>query len=49
MRRRALLRLLPAGSQKIITTTTLDWARDEPQAGLIYEVEAASVSLRSFQ
>ena len=48
MRRRALLRLLPAGSQKIITTTTLDWARDEPQSGLIYEVEAASVSLRSF-
>jgi DNA replication and repair protein RecF len=43
MRRRALLRLLPAGSQKIITTTTLDWARDEPLMGLIYEVEAAAV------
>lgn len=42
-RRRALLRLLPSGTQKIMTTTTLDWARDEPLTGLVYEVEAASV------
>jgi DNA replication and repair protein RecF len=49
LRRRALLRLLPTGSQKIITTTTLDWARDEPLAGLIYDVEAAAASARSSQ
>lgn len=44
-RRRALLRLLPAGAQKIITTTTLDWAREEPPQGLLYTVEAAAVTL----
>lgn len=46
-RRRALLRLLPAGTQKIITTTTLDWAGDETLAGLVYEVASAQVQARS--
>jgi len=46
-RRRALLRLLPAGTQKIITTTTLDWARDELIAGFVYEVDNAAVRLVS--
>ncbi len=46
-RRRALLRLLPPGTQKIITTTTLDWACEESVNGLVYLVEAASVRLRS--
>lgn len=45
-RRRALLRLLPAGTQKIITTTTLDWARDEKLHGLVYEVLAAQVHVK---
>jgi len=45
-RRRALLRLLPAGTQKIITTTTLDWARDEKLGGLVYEVLAAQVHVK---
>ena len=43
-RRRALLSLLPAGTQKIITTTTLDWARDEVLVGTVYQVEGATVS-----
>jgi DNA replication and repair protein RecF len=42
-RRRALLSLLPAGTQKIITTTTLDWASDESLAGMVYQVEAAAI------
>ena len=42
-RRRALLGLLPPGTQKIITTTTLDWARDEVVGGMVYGVEAATV------
>ena len=42
-RRRALLRLLPAGTQKIITTTTLDWTSEEPVHGLVYQVEAGAV------
>ena len=45
-RRRALLSLLPAGTQKIITTTNLDWARDEVLVGTVYEVEGAAVSER---
>jgi len=43
-RRRALLSLLPPGTQKIITTTTLDWARDEALVGTVYQVEAGVVS-----
>jgi len=46
-RRRALLRLLPAGTQKIVTTTTLDWARAEGVQGLLYRVEAAAVAKSS--
>jgi DNA replication and repair protein RecF len=42
-RRRALLRLLPPGTQKIITTTTLDWAEGEVLSGRIYQVENAEV------
>jgi DNA replication and repair protein RecF len=42
-RRRALLRLLPAGTQKVITTTHLDWARGEVMPGRVYEVEGARV------
>ncbi len=43
LRRRALLRLLPPGTQKIMTTTSLEWAGEEPPSGLIYQVEAAAV------
>ena len=42
-RRRALLRLLPAGTQKVITTTHLDWAQGELIPGLVYQVEGARV------
>jgi DNA replication and repair protein RecF len=42
-RRRALLGLLPPGTQKIITTTTLDWAKDEKLSGMVYGVEAGVV------
>ncbi len=44
-RRRALLRLLPAGTQKIITATSLDWAGAEELTGMVYEVEGAGVAL----
>lgn len=37
-RRRALLSLLPNGTQKIITTTSLDWAEKDALSGGIYEV-----------
>lgn len=37
-RRRALLGLLPNGTQKIITTTNLEWAEQEALSGVIYEV-----------
>jgi DNA replication and repair protein RecF len=43
-RRRALLRLLPSGTQKIITTTSLDWNGDAPQSGKVYQVEGASLT-----
>ncbi|GAA5146557.1 DNA replication/repair protein RecF [Prosthecobacter algae] len=43
-RRRALLRLLPAGTQKVITTTHLDWAQGEAIPGLVYQVEVACVT-----
>lgn len=42
-RRRALLRLLPAGTQKIITTTHLDWADAETTgAAKAYLIDAAT-------
>lgn len=43
-RRRALLRLLPVGTQKVITTTTLDWAQGEGVPGAIYQVEGAKLT-----
>ncbi|MCA1963874.1 MAG: DNA replication and repair protein RecF [Prosthecobacter sp.] len=43
-RRRALLRLLPAGTQKIITTTSLDWSTDPTSLGAIYQVEGATLA-----
>ncbi len=44
-RRRALLRLLPPGTQKIITTTNLDWAQGAVVPGMVYAVEGARVKL----
>lgn len=38
-RRRALMRLLPAGTQKLVTTTSLDWAREEGLEGQVFAVE----------
>lgn len=40
-RRRALLRLLPTGTQKVITTTHLDWADGQMETGIVYEVAGA--------
>lgn len=42
-RRRALLALLPAGTQKIITTTSLDWAGGEGLSGRVWHVEGAQL------
>ena len=38
-RRRALLSLLPNGTQKIITTTNLDWAVKDSLSGIMYQVD----------
>ena len=38
-RRRALLSLLPNGTQKIITTTNLDWAEKDALSGIVHQVE----------
>ncbi len=43
-RRRALLAGLPRGSQKIITTTHLDWAGDLDAAFAVFQVEGAQVA-----
>lgn len=43
-RRRALLAWLPPGTQKIITTTNLDWAEADQMTGLMYRVEQAMLS-----
>ncbi|MEZ5385452.1 MAG: DNA replication and repair protein RecF [Prosthecobacter sp.] len=45
-RRQALLSLLPAGTQKLITTTRLDWAGLEVFKCTAYEVEKGSLRLR---
>jgi DNA replication and repair protein RecF len=37
-RRRALLSLLPNGTQKIITTTNLDWAEKDALSGVVHAV-----------
>ena len=42
-RRRALLGCLPNGTQKIITTTTLDWAQADPVGGQVHRVEEGKV------
>lgn len=42
-RRRALLTLLPTGTQKLITTTHLDWAGTELHECVTYEVESGSL------
>lgn len=43
-RRRALLACLPVGTQKIITTTTLDWAQADHLTGQVHRVEHGAVS-----
>ncbi len=45
-RRRALLTLLPAGTQKLITTTQMDWAGSEFLDCVAYEVESGALRLR---
>ncbi len=44
-RRRALLTLLPQNAQKVITTTTLEWAHKESLDGLTYTIEKAQLAL----
>ena len=46
-RRRALLRLLPAGTQKLVTTTGLDWMREQQVEGDVYTVEGAALTRMS--
>jgi DNA replication and repair protein RecF len=43
-RRRALLSCLPPGTQKIITTTNLDWADADHLSGRVFGVEQAKFS-----
>lgn len=43
-RRRALLSLLPNGTQKIITTTNLDWAEKDALNGVVHQVEQGAMS-----
>lgn len=43
-RRRALLGCLPNGTQKIITTTNLDWAEADHISGLVHRVEKGGVA-----
>ena len=45
-RRRALIQLLPTGTQKVLTTTTLDWARGEFLPGQVYGVDGARIELK---
>ncbi len=42
-RRRALLACLPAGTQKIITTTHLDWVQADHISGLVHRVEQGAL------
>jgi DNA replication and repair protein RecF len=42
-RRRALLASLPPGTQKIITTTHLDWADADMLSGAIYRVDQGTL------
>lgn len=42
-RRRALLACLPPGTQKVITTTSLDWADADQTRGIVYKVEQGAL------
>lgn len=42
-RRRALLALLPVGTQKILTTTSLDWVQTDGVKGDIWRVDGATL------
>ena len=44
VRSRALMRLLPAGTQKLVTTTSLDWALAEGWEGDAYQVESGALT-----
>jgi DNA replication and repair protein RecF len=44
-RRRAFLNCLPSGTQKILTTTRMDWMGDEVLGGRVYEVAGGGVGL----
>ncbi len=46
-RRQALLGCLPAGTQKVMTTTFLDWAEGADPGGLTYEVAGGLTRLKS--
>lgn len=43
-RRRSLLSCLPPGTQKVVTTTNLDWVGADMTNGLVYQVEQAALS-----
>ena len=45
-RRAALLAYLPSHSQKVITTTFMDWADEASLEGSVYEIEAGKVMAR---
>jgi len=47
-RRQALLSLLPAHAQKIITTTFTDWAQDSALEAAVYSVDGGGVSSSKF-
>lgn len=42
-RRRALLACLPQGTQKIITTTNLDWAERDSVTGIVHQVHQGQI------
>lgn len=44
-RRRAFLNCLPKGTQKVLTTTRMEWAGEEEFLGRVYQVEGGGVSL----
>ncbi len=43
-RRRALLACLPIGTQKIITTTNLEWADADQLSGTVYQIEQGKLN-----
>ena len=42
-RRRALMAGMPKGTQKVITTTHLDWLEESEFSGWVYEVDQGGV------